>query len=86
VVTVNFTACEQSELFFCRLGHLVEFAARDRMWLSPGKSGGQKKVTGSSFAGSRWGLLARCFLLPDLHRFRLRPLLSTAERGSERQA
>ncbi|HWX21740.1 MAG TPA: S8 family serine peptidase [Candidatus Binatia bacterium] len=50
VVTVNFTAARQPEDFFCRLGRMVEFAARGEdvevAWLG----GGRKKVTGSSFA------------------------------------
>jgi len=60
VITVNFTDCEQSEMFFCRLGQLVEFAARGQdlevAWLG----GARKKVTGSSFAAPHvTGLLAR---------------------------
>jgi subtilisin len=50
VITVQSAGCAQAEVFFCRLGHLVEFAARgqnvDVAWLE----GGRKKVTGSSFA------------------------------------
>jgi subtilisin family serine protease len=60
VITVNFTRCERPDALFCRLGQLVEFAARgeeiDVAWLG----GGQKRVTGSSFAAPHAaGLLAR---------------------------
>jgi len=60
VITVSFTACTRPDALFCRLGRLVEFAARgeeiDVAWLG----GGQKKVTGSSFATPHAaGLLAR---------------------------
>jgi len=59
-ITVSFTHCEQPDRLFCRMGQLVEFAARgediDVAWLG----GGQKKVTGSSFAAPHAaGLLAR---------------------------
>jgi subtilisin family serine protease len=50
VITVSFIGCPEPERFFCRLGRLVEFAARgqdiDVAWLG----GGRKRVTGSSFA------------------------------------
>jgi subtilisin family serine protease len=50
VLAVNFTATGYPEEFFCRLGQMVEFAARGQdvevAWLG----GGRKKVTGSSFA------------------------------------
>jgi subtilisin len=50
VTTVSFTESANAEAFFCRLGQLVEFAARGQdievAWLG----GGRKKVTGSSFA------------------------------------
>ncbi len=50
VTTVSFTESADAEGFFCRLGQLVEFAARGQdvevAWIG----GGQKKVTGSSFA------------------------------------
>jgi subtilisin len=60
VVTVNFTRGAQPDQFFCRLGYLVEFAACGQdvevAWIG----GGQKKVTGSSFAAPHLaGLLAR---------------------------
>jgi subtilisin family serine protease len=60
VVTVNFADCHHSTGFFCRLGQLVEFAARGQdlevAWLG----GGRKNVTGSSFAAPHvTGLLAR---------------------------
>jgi subtilisin family serine protease len=60
VLTVNFTRCEDSEAFFCRLGHLVEFAARGQDIEVPWLAGSRKKVTGSSFAAPHvTGLLAR---------------------------
>ena len=60
VVTVNFTRCEDAEVFFCRLGHLVEFSARGHDLEVAWKGGGKKKVTGSSFAAPHvTGLLAR---------------------------
>ena len=60
VVTVNFTRCEDAEVFFCRLGHLVEFSARGQDLEVAWKGGGKKKVTGSSFAAPHvTGLLAR---------------------------
>jgi subtilisin family serine protease len=60
VVTVNFTRCDRPDALFCRMGQLVEFAARGEdievAWLG----GGRKKVTGSSFAAPHAaGLLAR---------------------------
>ncbi len=60
VMTVNFVHAEQPDALFCRLGHLVEFAARGQdievAWLG----GGRKKVTGSSFSAPHVaGLLAR---------------------------
>jgi subtilisin len=59
-ITVSFTRCEKPDALFCRLGRLVEFAARGEdievAWLG----GGQKRVTGSSFAAPHAaGLLAR---------------------------
>jgi len=60
VVTVNFVSRGGTDAFFCRSGHLVEFAARGQdievAWLG----GGRKSVTGSSFSAPRvTGLLAR---------------------------
>lgn len=60
VLAVNFTAAGDPEEFFCRLGQMVEFAARGQdlevAWLG----GRRKKVTGSSFAVPHvTGLLAR---------------------------
>jgi len=60
VITVNFADCDQSEVFFCRLGQLVEFAARGQdvevAWIGNRR----KKVTGSSFAAPHvTALLAR---------------------------
>jgi subtilisin len=50
VITVNFARSDQPGLFYCRLGHLVEFAAPGEdvevAWLG----GSRKKVTGSRFA------------------------------------
>jgi subtilisin family serine protease len=72
VITVNFTSCQDTEVFFCRLGHLVEFGARGQdievAWIG----GGRKKVTGSSFAAPHLtGLLARlisrCPTLSPVH-------------------
>jgi subtilisin len=60
VVTVNFADCREAEMFYCRLGHLVEFAARGQDVEVPWVGGGRKKVTGSSFAAPHVaGLLAR---------------------------
>jgi subtilisin family serine protease len=60
VITVTFTHCERPDALFCRTGQMVEFAARGEdievAWIG----GGQKKVTGSSFAAPRAaGLLSR---------------------------
>ena len=60
VSTVSFIGCEDCQKFYCRLGQLVEFAARGQdievLW----RDGGRKKVTGSSFAAPHvTGLLAR---------------------------
>jgi len=68
VATVHFTASNEAEVFYCRLGQMVEFAARGQdvevAWLS----GGRKKVTGSSFAVPHvTALLARLLSAwPDL--------------------
>jgi subtilisin family serine protease len=72
VITVNFTQCDESEAFFCRLGHLVEFAARGQDLEVPWIGGGRKKVTGSSFAaphvaGLLARLLSRCPSLSPVH-------------------
>ena len=59
VITVNFTRAQPGQLF-CRLGHLVEFAAAGQDLDVPWLGGGKKKVTGSSFAAAQLtGLLAR---------------------------
>jgi subtilisin family serine protease len=60
VITVHFTHCERPDALFCRMGQMVEFAARGEdievAWLG----GGRKKVTGSSFAAPHAaGLLSR---------------------------
>ncbi len=72
VITVKFTGCEQPEALFCRLGHLVEFAARGQDIEVAWMGGGKKKVTGSSFAAPHVaGLLARllgcCPALSPVH-------------------
>jgi len=60
VLTVNFARVADAMNFYCRLGQLVEFAARGQdvevAWLG----GGRKRVTGSSFAAPHLAaLLAR---------------------------
>lgn len=72
VITVNFTSCKNAEVFFCRLGHLVEFGARGQDLEVAWIGGGRKKVTGSSFAAPHiTGLLARliscCPTLSPVH-------------------
>jgi subtilisin family serine protease len=60
VTTVSFTNCLETEAFFCRLGQLVEFAARGQDIEVAWTGGGRKKVTGSSFAAPHiTALLAR---------------------------
>lgn len=60
VTTVSFTHCAETEAFFCRLGQLVEFAARGQDIEVAWTGGGRKKVTGSSFAAPHISaLLAR---------------------------
>lgn len=79
VTTVSFTGCADSEAFFCRLGQLVEFAARGQdievAWIG----GGQKKVTGSSFAAPHISaLLARLLSgWPELTPLQAKSLLHT---------
>ena len=79
VITVNFTSCAQAEVFFCRLGQLVEFAARGQdigvAWIG----GGHKKVTGSSFAAPHISaLLARLLSRsPSLTPLQAKSLLHT---------
>jgi subtilisin len=79
VTTVSFTECPDAQEFFCRLGQLVEFAARGQdievAWLG----GEQKKVTGSSFAAPHISallarLLSRC---PSLTPLQAKSLLHT---------
>lgn len=72
VITVNATRCENRSSFFCRRGHLVEFAAHGEDVEVPWLGGACKKVTGSSFAAPRIaGFLARllsgCPTLSPLH-------------------
>jgi subtilisin len=60
VVTVNFAEWPSPEMFRCRAGHLVEFAARGVDVEVAWAGGGRKQVTGSSFAAPHLtGLLAR---------------------------
>lgn len=60
VITVNFTRCERPDALFFRTGQLVEFAARGEDIEVPWLGGGEKKVTGSSFAAPHAAaLLAR---------------------------
>lgn len=60
VTTVSFTNCVDGEAFYCRLGQLVEFAARGQDIEVAWTDGGRKKVTGSSFAAPHISaLLAR---------------------------
>jgi subtilisin family serine protease len=79
VITVNFTNSQQDEPFFCRLGQLVEFAARgqdiDVAWIG----GDRKKVTGSSFAAPHVAaLLARLLSgCPSLTPLQAKSLLHT---------
>ena len=84
VITVNFTRADGLETFYYRPGTLVEFAARGQdsevAWLG----GGQKKVTGSSFAvphvaGLLARLISRCpTLSPPQAKALLRHLASPA--------
>jgi len=77
VLTVNFTRSPEVTAFYCRLGHLVEFAARGQdievAWLG----GGRKRVTGSSFAAPHLAaLLARLLsCCPDLTPVQAKALL-----------
>lgn len=79
VTTVSFAECASAEAFFCRLGQLVEFAARGQdlevAWLG----GGRKKVTGSSFAAPHISaLLARLLSgCPSLTPLQAKSLLHT---------
>jgi subtilisin len=50
VLTVSFTRTEKADAFFCRLGQLVEFAARGQDVEVAWAGGAVKRVTGSSFA------------------------------------
>lgn len=60
VTTVSFTNCADAEALFCRLGQLVEFAARGQDIEVAWTGGARKKVTGSSFAAPHISaLLAR---------------------------
>jgi subtilisin len=60
VITVNFTRSERPDDLYCRLGQMVEFAARGEELEVAWLDGGRKKVTGSSFAAPHVaGLLAR---------------------------
>jgi subtilisin family serine protease len=60
VITVNFIHCDRPDALFCRMGQMVEFAARGEDVEVPWLGGGWKKVTGSSFAAPHAaGLLSR---------------------------
>ena len=64
VITVNFARTERADALFYRPGHLVEFVARGEEIEVPWIDGGQKKVTGSSFAAPHVAaLLARMLSL-----------------------
>ena len=79
VTTVSFAECHDAQAFFCRLGQLVEFAARGQdievAWLG----GERKKVTGSSFAAPHISaLLARLLSgCPSLTPLQAKSLLHT---------
>ncbi len=79
VVTVSAAACAQPEMFFCRLGQLVEFAARGQDVEVPWREGARKKVTGSSFATPHVSaLLARLLsCCPSLTPLQAKSLLHT---------
>jgi subtilisin len=79
VTTVSFTNCADAEDFFCRLGQLVEFAARGQDIEVAWTGGGRKKVTGSSFAAPHISaLLARLLSgCPTLTPLQAKSLLHT---------
>jgi subtilisin family serine protease len=79
VTTVSFTECANAELFYCRLGQLVEFAARGQDIEVAWTEGGRKKVTGSSFAAPHISaLLARLLSgCPTLTPLQAKSLLHT---------
>jgi subtilisin len=79
VTTVSFTDCIDAELFYCRLGQLVEFAARGQDIEVAWVDGGRKKVTGSSFAAPHISaLLARLLSgCPTLTPLQAKSLLHT---------
>ncbi len=79
VTTVSFTDCADAEHFFCRLGQLVEFAARGQDIEVAWTGGGRKKVTGSSFAAPHISaLLARLLSgCPTLTPLQAKSLLHT---------
>ena len=71
VITVNFARTERPDALFYRPGQLVEFAARGQDIEVPWQDGGQKRVTGSSFATPHAAallarLLSLCPALPPL--------------------
>ena len=71
VITVNFARTERPDALFYRPGQLVEFAARGQDVEVPWQDGGQKRVTGSSFATPHAAallarLLSLCPALPPL--------------------
>jgi subtilisin len=79
VITVNSTSCAQAEIFFCRLGQLVEFAARGQDIEVAWSEGARKRVTGSSFATPHVSaLLARLLsCCPSLTPLQAKSLLHT---------
>jgi subtilisin len=79
VITVNSTNCTQAEIFFCRLGQLVEFAARGQDIDVAWSEGAHKRVTGSSFATPHVSaLLARLLsCCPSLTPLQAKSLLHT---------
>jgi subtilisin family serine protease len=79
VTTVSFIHCADAEHFYCRLGQLVEFAARGQDIEVAWTGGGRKKVTGSSFAAPHISaLLARLLSAwPTLTPLQAKSLLHT---------
>ena len=79
VTTVRFTECPDDQAFFCRLGQLVEFAARGQDIEVAWVGGERKKVTGSSFAAPHVSaLLARLISgCPSLTPLQAKSLLHT---------
>ncbi len=76
-ITVNFLKAERADQLFFQRGTLVEFSASGQDLAVPWKDGGEKKVTGSSFAAPHAaGLLARLLSgCPDLPPLEAKALL-----------